>query len=156
MANFPTLRRARGVYERSRRRLRSAILKPILVGTRSFRETVLNAVAERGHLIYCRTGDVSFFVDPSDRAVGAELIWGGEWQRREVEGAAKVLAAAGRLPPSPVFVDAGANIGTQTVYALRAGFARAIAFEPEASNARLLAMNVEANGLKERAQIFQK
>jgi len=156
MVNFPTLRHLRGVYERWRRRLRTAVLKPILVGNRTFRETVLNAVGDRGHLIYCRNGDVSFFVDPADRAVGAELIWGGEWQRRELEGAAKVLAAAGRLPRDPVFVDAGANIGTQTVYALRAGFARSISFEPEPANAKLLAMNVAANGFTDRAQIIQK
>lgn len=156
MAMFPTLRELRGMYERGRRRLRSAILKPVLVGTRTFRETVLNAVAERGHLIYARGDDVAFFVDPSDRAVGAGLIWEGDWQRRELIDATKYLQDAGRFPKSAVFVDAGANIGTQTVYALKAGYARAVSFEPEPNNARLLAMNVATNGLSDRCRIVQK
>src|SRR5262249_58355950 len=117
------------------------------VGRRSFRETVLNALAARGHLIYCRLPEGCFFVDPSDRVVASWLMWHGAWQRAEIEQAATILAKAGRLPQQAVFVDAGANIGTQTVYALRSGhFARAVAFEPEPGNAQLLAMNVAANG----------
>lgn len=149
------MRRLRGAFERWRRRARSAVLRPVLVGNRTFRETVMNAVAERGHLIYTRKGDVSFFVDPGDRAVGAELVWGGEWAREELERAVGALRAAGRLPADPVFVDAGANIGTQTVYALKGGFTRAVCFEPEPKNAGLLAMNVETNGLSSRATILR-
>jgi FkbM family methyltransferase len=133
------------------------VLEPIMVGRRSFRETVLNALAARGHLIYCRLPEGSFFVDPSDRVIGSWLMWHGGWQRREIQQAAAILAAAGRLPQDAVFVDAGANIGTQTVYALRTGhFGRAIAFEPEPRNAQLLAMNVVANGLSDRAVVVGK
>jgi FkbM family methyltransferase len=151
------LRELRGMYERGRRRLRTALLKPILL-RRTFRELVLNVVAERGHLIYARsdTDGTAFFVDPSDRAVGAALIWEGDWQRRELIDATKFLQAAGRFPQGAVFVDAGANIGTQTIYALKAGYARAVSFEPEASNATLLAMNVAANGLTDRVQIVNR
>jgi FkbM family methyltransferase len=140
-----------GAVGRWRRRLRRRVLEPILVGRRSFRETVLNALAGRGHLVYCRTGDAVFLVDPSDRVVGSELMWRGEWQRGEIVRAVDVLAAAGRLPPNAVFVDAGANIGTHSVYAMKTGrFARAIAFEPEPRNAELLRMNIKANDLAER------
>jgi FkbM family methyltransferase len=155
MSETSTMRRIRGAFQRWRRRARTAVLRPILVGNRTFRETVLNAVADRGHLIFCRLGDLSFFVDPGDRAVGAELIWGGQWARAELDRAIEVLRAAGRMPNDPVFVDAGANIGTQTVYALAGGFARAVCFEPEPRNARLLAMNVETNGFTARATIVQ-
>jgi FkbM family methyltransferase len=56
-----------------------------------------------------------------------------------------------------VFVDVGAHIGTHTVYALRSGrFARAVAFEPAPRNARLLAMNLEANGFAKLATIVPK
>ena len=63
------------------------MLKPIPVGHRSSRETVLNAVAARGHLIYRRLPDAVFFVDPSDRAISTESIWRGSWQREEIDGA---------------------------------------------------------------------
>ena len=114
----------------------------------------MNALGERGHLIFCRTGDLNFFVDPADRAVGAELVWGGQWARAELNRTIEILRAAGRLPADAIFVDAGANIGTQTVYALSAGFARAVCFEPEPKNAALLRMNVESNGFAGRAQIM--
>jgi FkbM family methyltransferase len=150
-----TMRRMRGALQRWRRRARTAVLRPLLVGNRTFRETVMNALGERGHLIFCRTGDLSFFVDPGDRAVGAELVWGGQWARAELDRAIEVLRSAGRMPPNPVFVDAGANIGTQTVYALAGGFDRAVCFEPEPRNAQLLTMNVEANGFATRATIVR-
>ena len=155
MAETSPMRRIRGAFQRWRRRARTAVLRPILVGNRTFRETVMNALGERGHLIYCRTGELSFFVDPGDRAVGAELVWGGQWARAELNRAIEVLRSAGRLPSEPVFVDAGANIGTQTVYALAGGFAHAVCFEPEPRNAELLRMNVEGNGFGARAKILR-
>ena len=155
MEEISTMRRMRGAFGRWRRRVRTAVLRPLLIGNRTFRETVMNAVAERGHLIYCRTGDLAFFVDPGDRAVGAELVWGGQWARAELDRAIEVLRSAGRMPADAVFVDAGANIGTQTVYALKGGFARAVCFEPEPKNALLLTMNVETNGLANRATIIR-
>ncbi len=154
---MPTWREARGAIGRWRRTLRRRILEPVLVGQRSFRETVLNALAARGHLVFCRLDNAVFFVDPSDRAIGSSIMWQGGWQRDEIEGAAKILADAGRLKPGSVFVDAGANIGTQTVYALKSGhFSRAIAFEPEPRNAALLEMNVQANGYADRAVVVKK
>ena len=122
--------------------------KPLLVGRPVLRDTVMHALAARGHFVFCDLGDARFFVDPADRVVGAWAMWHGGWQRREIDQAVAVLAASSRLAADAVFVDVGANIGTHTVYALRTGrFARAVAFEPEPKNARLLAMNIEANGL---------
>jgi FkbM family methyltransferase len=155
MAVSSTMRRIRGALQRWRRRARTAVLRPILVGNRTFRETVMNALGERGHLVYCRAGELSFFVDPGDRAVGAELVWGGQWARAELDRTIEILRSAGRLAGDAVFVDAGANIGTQTVYALAGGFARAVCFEPEPRNAGLLAMNVATNGFTSRATIIQ-
>jgi FkbM family methyltransferase len=146
-----------GEFDRWRRSLRRRILEPVLVNTRSFRETVLNALAARGHLILCRLPDASFFVDPSDRTVGTHLAWNGDWQRAEVERAISTLRAAGRLPSDAVFVDVGANIGTQTVYAMLLGtFARAVAIEPEPRNLELLAMNVAINKLAARVELVGK
>ncbi len=154
---MPTWRDIRGAYGRGRRALRRALLEPVLVGWPVLREVVMNALAARGHLVLCEFGDVRFFADPGDRVVGTWLIWHGGWQRREIVTAVEVLSAAGRLPPDAVFVDVGAHIGTHTIYALRTGrFARAIAFEPAPRNLRLLAMNLEVNGLTQAAVVVPK
>jgi FkbM family methyltransferase len=117
----------------------------------------MNALAARGHLVLCELGDVRFFVDPSDRVVGAWLMWHGGWQRREIDTAVEVLSAAGRLAAKSVFVDVGAHIGTHTVYALRTGrFVRAIAFEPAPRNAELLVRNLAVNGLADAALVVPK
>jgi FkbM family methyltransferase len=157
LAKMPTWREIKGAYGRRRRAFRQALLKPLLVGWPVMRDTVMHALAARGQVVLCDLGDVRFFVDPADRVVGAWLMWHGEWQRREIDQAIAVLAASGRLPADAVFVDVGANIGTHTVYALNSGrFARAVAFEPEPRNARLLAMNIEANGFANTVTVVPK
>ncbi len=66
---------------RFRRELRRRMLEPIVLGSRSMRETVLNALAARGHLIYCQQPEGNFFVDPGDRVVAHWLMWRDGWQR---------------------------------------------------------------------------
>jgi FkbM family methyltransferase len=154
---MPAWREIKGAYGRRRRALRRAMLEPLLVGWPVLRDTVMHALAARGQLVFCQLGDVRFFVDPSDRVVGAWLMWHGEYQRREIDQAVAVLAASGRLAADAVFVDVGANIGTHTVYALKTGrFTRAVAFEPEPRNASLLAMNIEANGFANAVTVIPK
>src|ERR1700726_1374743 len=68
-------------------------------------DVVRNALAARGRLVLCELGDVRFFVDPSDRVVGAWLMWHGGWQRREIDTAVDLLRAAGRLHDDAVFID---------------------------------------------------
>jgi len=133
------------------------MLEPFLVGWPVLRDVVMKAMAARGHLVLCELENARFFVDPGDRVVGAWLMWHGGWQRREIEAAVELLTSAGRLPADPIFIDIGAHIGTHTVYALRTGrFVRAVAFEPEPRNARLLAMNIEANGLSQAVIVARK
>jgi len=154
---MPRWRDLRGAYGRRRRALRQALLEPLLVGWPTLRDVVMNALAARGHLVLCELGDVRFFVDPSDRVVGAWLMWHGGWQRREIDSAVEIVSTARRLPPDAVFVDVGAHIGTHTIYALRSGrFARVVAFEPAPRNAALLARNLDANGLTHVAVIVAK
>ena len=154
---MPTWQRIRAVYGRRRRALRQAMLEPLLVGWPVLRQVVTSALSARGHLVLCELGDVRFFVDPGDRVVGAWLMWHGGWQRREIDAAVEVLLAVGRLQSGAAFIDIGAHIGTHTIYALRTGrFERAVAFEPEPRNARLLAMNLDANGVSERVVVVRK
>jgi FkbM family methyltransferase len=158
LADQPSLwHQVRGATGRFRRQMRKRILEPVLVGHRSFRETVLNAVSARGHLIYCDTPHGRFFVDPADRTVGTHLVWRGVWQHAELDQAISILVQESRLQPGTLFVDAGANIGVQTVYALRSGrFGSAVSFEPEPGNRRLLEMNVAANGLANQVRVVGK
>lgn len=96
-----------------------------------------------------------FMVDPRDTQVGFELMRGRDWQRKELAGAISLLRSAGRLPPDKAFIDVGANIGTQTVYAFLDGdFNRGMAVEVEAQNFALLQRNLELNGLAGRVQAF--
>ena len=157
LSTIPSWREMRAAYGRRRRALRQAMLEPILVGWPVLRSVVTNALAARGHLVLADLGDVKFFVDPSDRVVGAWLMWHGGWQRREIATAVDLLQAAGRLKADALFVDVGAHIGTHTIYALRTGrFRGAVAFEPEPRNARLLAMNIEENGLSQAVTVVRK
>src|SRR6516164_2114420 len=157
MALSKSWRQMRAGYHRRRRALRQAMLEPLLVGWPLLRDVVMKAMAARGHLVLCENENARFFVDPSDRVVGAWLMWHGGWQRREIESAVEVLSSAGRLPADAVFVDVGAHIGTHTIYALRTGrFARAIAFEPAPRNADLFVRNLEANGLSQAAVVVPK
>lgn len=147
----------RGAGGRWRRRLRRRVLEPVLLGIRSFRETVLNAVSARGHLVYCEFPEGKFFVDPGDRVVGSNLMWRGDWQRGEFLHTVRALQESGRLTKDKAFIDVGANIGTHTVYALTGGeFVRAIAYEPEPRNLKLLRMNVAINDLAERVTVVGK
>ena len=137
-----------GQFDKARRALRQRALKPILLGVRSFREVILNAISAENHLIYCRSEHGNFFIDPSDRVIGSWLLWRGKWQLEEIEQAIRILKQID--PEGGVFVDAGANIGTHTVYAMRSGyFSRSISFEPEPKNANLLRMNIAANGIEQ-------
>jgi len=153
----PVFRALKGKFGRSRRELRRRVLEPILVGWPTLRDIVMRALAMRGHLVLCELGDLRLFVDPSDRAIGASVIWHGGYQRDEFDRALAFVAAAGRLRPDTVFLELGGNIGTHTLYAMRSRrFARAVVFEPEPHNARLLAMNLDINGLSQRVILVPK
>jgi FkbM family methyltransferase len=145
-----------GHFHRARRSARQRLLEPILIGVRAFREVVLNAIAAKDHLIYCRLPHGDFFIDPSDRVIGSWLLWHGRWQLDEIEQAISILKKTGSMQHDSVFVDAGANIGTHTVYAMRSGlFRNAFAFEPETRNYELLRMNIAANDLISKTTIMK-
>ena len=145
-----------GHFHRARRSARQRLLEPILLGVRAFREVVLNAIAAKNHLIYCRLPHGNFFIDPSDRVIGSWLLWHGRWQFDEIDQAVSILKKRGSMQFDSVFVDVGANIGTHTVYAMRSGlFHDAFAFEPETKNYELLRMNVAANDLNSKTTIMK-
>lgn len=99
------------------------------------------------------TGGLRFCVDPKDRSIAFHLLSGRDWQRAELDRAIAVLRTTGALAGGKIFVDVGANIGTQTVYAMQTGlFSSVVAIEAEPGNVILLRRNVAANGLSDRVK----
>lgn len=100
-------------------------------------------------------GDHKIAYNPRDRgAIGAHLVRHGEWFREDFRSVLSALARHGRSTTGKVFVDVGANIGTQTIYALVADdFAQAVAIEPVPENLTLLQINMTLNGLTDRVAI---
>lgn len=105
-------------------------------------------IAKR-RLIKCSTG--VFLVNTKDKEI-ARLIGekkrGPEWDTLDHAIAIIKSKVKGWKPEQGSFVDVGANIGSTTVYALlHHRFKRAIAFEPEPRNYRLLLRNLFINGV---------
>jgi FkbM family methyltransferase len=90
-----------------------------------------------------KVGDLTYYVDPDDAAIGASL-------RRQGEYEPEVTSAVRRhLRPGQCFVDVGASFG---YFATLAGSivgpqGRLIAFEPGPQNQSMLLLNLSSNGV---------
>lgn len=119
------------------------------------RGLALGALIERhmapGVLCIVPFPDHILLVDPRDDKIALKLLSGRPWQRRELDTAIAALRSVGSLRPGGLFVDVGANIGTQTIYAMRSGvFSGALAIEPDPHNRAILRRNLDLNGLADR------
>lgn len=93
-------------------------------------------------------GQMAVFTD--DMVIGHSLLHAGAFQEEKISEVLAFLRARYSLDPD-LFVDIGANIGTHSIFALiQESFKRAIAFEPDIDNARLLAKNVGINRLSSK------
>jgi FkbM family methyltransferase len=113
-------------------------------------QQLLSAVAEEtSHVAVERGGAV--YLLPTRQKAGLRRLEKAKWkEHRHLERALKMVE-----PTGPLFVDVGAHIGTTAIAALvRFGFERAVAFEPEVENYRLLRANVLLNGLEDRIETF--
>ncbi len=98
-----------------------------------------------------RMPDHTLFLDPGDDVIAARVLLRGDWQRRDLERTIAMLKLHVPGATGKLFVDAGANIGTETIYAMLSGFfSGAVSIEPEPRNFALLRENVEVNGLTAR------
>lgn len=96
-------------------------------------------------------GQMAVFTD--DMVIGQSLLHSGAFQEEKISEVLDFLRTRYSMNPD-LFVDIGANIGTHSIFALTKGpFKRAIAFEPDINNARLLAKNVGINRLSSRYEI---
>jgi FkbM family methyltransferase len=149
-----TLRQWRAALGRTRRRMIERFASAVVRGlawNKRIRRTMLRQIytdyLPHDRLCLAPFADHAFFVSPRDLTIGYELMSGKPWQRDELDRAIAALETAGALKSGGIFLDVGANIGTQTVYAMLSGrFSGAVAIEPEAANFAILERNVALNG----------
>ena len=96
----------------------------------------------------CVLDDHIVHLNPHDRTITPAILSKGHWNRDELERAVAVLRRHGALREGGQFLDVGANIGTQSIYAMKTGaFAGVHAFEPAPDNIALFLRNMEENDL---------
>ena len=96
----------------------------------------------------------SYVVNGSDRVIGRSLYASGQFDFQKFETACDLIRARGGPGPEAVLIDAGANIGSICIPAVRRGLvAHAIAFELDPANTRLLRINALLNGVEDRIDI---
>jgi FkbM family methyltransferase len=89
-----------------------------------------------------------------DNFITFECVKFGEYVTSPIQQAIAFYRSLGR-PEGGTFLDVGANIGTETVAALKSGaFSRGIAIEPIAENLQNLRMALCANGLSSVVQVI--
>lgn len=106
--------------------------------------------------IAAECGELTFLVSTSDQSLGRGVFVhsGPRRDMRRLHRAVRYLRQAGHALDG-LFLDVGANIGTTALTALQLGFSRAVAVEPEPTNASLIAASAALNGLADRVQVVQ-
>lgn len=136
------------------RRVREA--GKVLINYRGARSTgargvLFKLVSHYSPLVATQYGKGWILVDTKDGEIGRSVFITHEYERRYMGAAVDYLKQVGGGPPGPVFVDVGANIGISTLDALlHFGFEKAVCFEPDSWNFRILKMNLVLNDLNER------
>lgn len=81
----------------------------------------------------------------NDQIIGKSLLVTGKFQEKIISDVLIFIKQQYNFKPE-IFVDIGANIGTHTIYALSScGFNKALCFEPDKLNYRLLCLNLLTN-----------
>ncbi|MGH9356178.1 MAG: FkbM family methyltransferase [Terriglobia bacterium] len=104
-----------------------------------------------------RTANGLLTVSSKDWLMGKRLYVRREHETDEMDRAVGLLRRGGFLKGSgTLLLNVGANLGMTCIGAIKLGyFQRAIAFEPEPGNFRLLCHNVGQNGLEDQIACFQ-
>ena len=154
----PTLMRMKRLValETRFRRARDRVLGRWLYRSILLSRALLAHLGNRGDIILRQLPDHWIAIDPADHKIGRKILDRGAWQRKELDGAVGLAAETGNLRPGRIFVDIGANIGTQTLYAMLTGRFRAgLAMEPVPRNAELLRLNLKLNDLADRVMLVE-
>ncbi len=131
--------------------LRRRLLYPLLVGfIRRFFPNIKYFTVDDGQSL--------FTSKMHDRGTSWSLLVSGHLDKDHFHTSLALAEKEGRLKKNGnnIFVDAGGNIGTHTIYALRSGyFDTVIAIEPHPESFKLLEQNIAANGFSDRCRLFQ-
>lgn len=120
--------------------------------TRARRALVFEAL--RDQLALAVHPQESYVVNTSDKVIGARLFDRGDFDLQKLISACKLISSNGGVPLHSVLIDIGANLGSICIPAVRRGLVqRAIAFELDPDNTRLLRINALLNGVEDRIDI---
>ena len=120
--------------------------------TRARRRLVFEALS--GQIVLAHHPQESYVVATSDQVIGRSLYANGLFDFQKFETACTLIRARSRLVPDAVLIDAGANVGSICIPAVKRGLvARAIAFELDPDNTRLLRINALLNAVDDRINI---
>ena len=152
---------AEGHLVRSRRSVARGLLAALTVCLRPVRQSVLALIrfCKRNDLLFlndwqtevlplvlAQNGSEVFVVELADMTIGATVRRTGGFDFEKFEAALALLPADFNLE---TLFDIGANVGVICIPAVGRGLAsRAVAFEPEPGNYRLLVANIYLNGLQ--------
>jgi len=104
-----------------------------------------------------RMSDHLIAFDPRGGQISRHLMEKGDWHRDDFRRVLEQLHGANRETRGRVFLDIGANIGTQTIYALAQNdFDRAVSIEPMPPNQDVLDLNVTLNRLQDRVAVVRR
>ena len=97
-------------------------------------------------------GKMSF--SNKDQVIAYNLFHYGAFEYNKIVGTIEILRAIGLLKEkNGILLDVGANIGTVCIPMVTKGFfVRAVAFEPDRTNFRLLQKNISQNDLSGPAE----
>ncbi len=110
-----------------------------------------DALEAEGYIFIRPAGDHRIALAPSDKSIGTSVLNNGDWFRAETTWVIEFLAGRDLMPKRPAFVDVGANIGTQSLYAMLSGrFDRVLALEPAATQFDLLRLNAFLGNFHDR------
>ncbi len=119
------------------------VIKP-LSRNRHIRKAFLSGVGASA--IVLERSDHKIAVPHSTDQIVRDILRTGDYHRQELLNAISSLDLRGSI-----FLDLGANIGTQTIYAMKTGaFDKAIAIEPDPENFSLLKLNMFLNDFEDR------
>lgn len=114
----------------------------------TYRRARFDAIASNEEFQYSSRVGEHYVVIPSDVGVSKHVYIDGHFGWANVE---KAIALLGDNFKLETFIDIGANIGTICIPVVRRGLAkRAIAFEPEPKNFRVLVANIYLNDLADK------
>jgi FkbM family methyltransferase len=98
----------------------------------------------------------SYVVATSDKMIGKRLYSRGAFDLQKLERAFEILRVEQPDAMPEVLLDVGANVGSICIPAVKRGWVkRAIAFEPDAGNFRLLRINVLLNAIEDGVECHE-